>query len=299
MQIKGKKIKGIKFFFHECARIYKIAPAKIMAIWILDLLCIVIDSINPYVIGKCIDGLLEKKWFYFFILVITEGLLLIVRAADQFWDTRLYSSIMKNEKSRYYLKATENQLDNSVISSRLSEIDRTADFLENEVVEVLSILMGIGASLFFLYFQISRFIALFGCITVILIFMSTYSIQQKIAKNNKIKKDLDERRIKKIESRNGMAYEQFLRKTAKIEINDSDLYTKLFCISRTIQMIFLIVSIVFIVYTKDFTSGLLYSTITYVFRLSGNADEINDIIIDLNDLADTGLRFQKDYNKQK
>ena len=129
--------------------------------------------------------------------------------------------------------------------------------------------------------------------------MSTYSVQQKIAKNNKVRKDLDERRIKKIESRNRKVYEQFLQKTVKIEINDSDLYTKLFCISRTIQMIFLIVSIVFIVYTKDFTSGLLYSTIIYVFRLSGNADEINDIIIDLNDLADTALRFQKDYNIQK
>ena len=50
----------MRLLVSEIFRVYKKAPLQILSIWLMDLFEALIIVANPYVIGKCIDGLLQQ-----------------------------------------------------------------------------------------------------------------------------------------------------------------------------------------------------------------------------------------------
>ena len=54
----------MRLLVSEIFRVYKKAPLQILSIWLMDLFEALIIVANPYVIGKCIDGLLQQTIFY-------------------------------------------------------------------------------------------------------------------------------------------------------------------------------------------------------------------------------------------
>lgn len=112
----------MKFFLSEIFRIYKRDPLKISVIWLMDLFQSLIIAASPYIIGKCIDDLLQQKYVWLIILISLEILFGISQAANNWLDTRVYSRIVEEEHTLYYSHVVNTEEDSSLISARLSKI---------------------------------------------------------------------------------------------------------------------------------------------------------------------------------
>lgn len=298
MKTKTRKNDNVRFLFKEIFRVYKKAPFKITFIWILDILESLIIISDPYVIGKCIDGLSKKNFFWFAVLVAINVIFWLSRTANKFGDTRIYSHIVEDESCNYYARMIKADADCSLISARLDLVDDIPNFLEIDFFEILNMVGGIAVSLFFLYCNSTLLVFSLAAVSIIFIPVATYRFQKETVKNNRKYKDLDEERMKVIESRNKEVYGKYIRNILGIGISNSDLDTKIFFVAYFLQMILLFSSIISITHTGNFTSGLLFSTVTYVEMLNGYVSDINENLILLHDLKETITRLKEDsYNE--
>ena len=148
----------MKILFSEIFRVYKKAPIKITFIWFLDALKSLIAISDPYIIGKCIDGLLKRDFFWLVILIIANMVFWLSQTANNFFDTRIYSHILEDESYSYYSKMIQTNADSSLISARLDLVDEIPNFLEIDFFEILSMIVGIAVSLLYLYFNSTLFV---------------------------------------------------------------------------------------------------------------------------------------------
>jgi len=298
MKTKTRKNDNVRFLFKEIFRVYKKAPFKITFIWILDILESLIIISDPYVIGKCIDGLSKKNFFWFAVLIAINVIFWLSRTANKFGDTRIYSHIVEDESCNYYARMIKADADCSFISARLDLVDDIPNFLEIDFFDILNMVGGIAVSLFFLYCNSTLLVFSLAAVSIIFIPAATYRFQKETVKNNRKYKDLDEERMKVIESRNKEVYGKYIRNILGIGISNSDLDTKIFFVAYFLQMILLFSSIISITHTGNFTSGLLFSTVTYVEMLNGYVSDINENLILLHDLKETITRLKEDsYNE--
>ncbi len=298
MKTKTRKNDNVRFLFKEIFRVYKKAPFKITFIWILDILESLIIISDPYVIGKCIDGLSKKNFFWFAVLIAINVIFWLSRTANKFGDTRIYSHIVEDESCNYYARMIKADADCSLISARLDLVDDIPNFLEIDFFDILNMVGGIAVSLFFLYCNSTLLVFSLAAVSIIFIPAATYRFQKETVKNNRKYKDLDEERMKVIERRNKEVYGKYIRNILGIGISNSDLDTKIFFVAYFLQMILLFSSIISITHTGNFTSGLLFSTVTYVEMLNGYVSDINENLILLHDLKETITRLKADsYNE--
>ena len=288
----------MKILIIEIFRVYKKAPIKITIIWFLDLVEALILISNPYIIGNCIDGLLKKGIFWFIALVVIDITFWLSRTANKFFDTRIYSKIVGHESYDYYIKMINENEDNSLIDARLDMVDDIPNFLEIDFFQILNVIGGIIVSLIFLYFNSTLLVLSFALLSIVLIPLATYRLQKEIVNNNKKYKNLEEERMKNISSRDKKIYGEYIKKALNIGILNSDLDTKIFFVTNFLQMILLFFSILSITQINRFTSGLLFSTVTYIGMLNGYVSDINEYLISLQDLKETVYRLKGENNNE-
>ena len=283
----------MRLLVSEIFRVYKKAPLRILSIWLMDLFEALIIVANPYVIGKCIDGLLQQDIVWLIVLVVLEVLFGISRTLNKLLDTRVYSRIVKEESISYYSWTSSTGAVDSLINARLDLVNDIPNFLEMNLFQILNMILGIIISLIFLYSE-SKICVFWAAIsTVIFIPWITYPFQSKITYNYQEYKTLDEQRVDIISSRNITIYSSFVHKILDIEIQNSDLDAKIFILTHLLQTALLVFAIWSIFSAENFTTGLLFSTITYVRMLNSHTIEVNDNIILLKDLKETAERLKK------
>ena len=173
----------MRLLVSEIFRVYKKAPLRILSIWLMDLFEALIIVANPYVIGKCIDGLLQQDIVWLIVLVVLEVLFGISRTLNKLLDTRVYSRIDKEESISYYSWTSSTGAVDSLINARLDLVNDIPNFLEMNLFQILNMILGIIISLIFLYSE-SKICVFWAAIsTVIFIPWITYPFQSKITYN--------------------------------------------------------------------------------------------------------------------
>ena len=107
----------------ELKRIFKKNPVGIIFVLTLDIAEIVCLSLNPLVIGLCIDGFFERSYFWLYVLILLQLLLIVVRTINKFSDNRVYEPIIEDERNSYYERGIAANINESELSSRL-DLDR-------------------------------------------------------------------------------------------------------------------------------------------------------------------------------
>ena len=100
--------------------------------------------------------------------------------------------------------------------------------------------------------------------------------------------------MNQIAGRDKLAYKRYIQNLLKISISNSDLDTKIFFVANFLQMMLLFFSILSITNISNFTSGLLFSTVTYIEMLNGYVSDINGNLILLHDLKETTYRLKEE-----
>ena len=152
----------MKTLITELKRIFIKNPLGIIFVLVLDIAETACLSLNPSVIGLCIDGFFERNYFWFYILIFLQLLLIMVRVINKVLDNRVYEKIIEDESNSYYERSIVANISESEISSRLDLVDRVPGFFESDLVQILDMVSGI-----FLLCSLSIFLRQHHCLSLL------------------------------------------------------------------------------------------------------------------------------------
>jgi ABC-type multidrug transport system fused ATPase/permease subunit len=287
----------MKIFLSKLRRIFRKAPFGIVIVLVFDAAEIILLSLNPFVIGSCIDGFLEHSYSWFYVMLIFQLFLIIIRTTDKIIDTRIYEQIIEDECNNYYKKAIQTSADDSQISSRLNLVDDIISFLEVDLVQIIDMFGGIIFSLVYILFA-SGLLLFFIAITIsVLVYIFTQKYHKKIAQNNINLQNWDETREQVISSRSKHQFGCFTRTLKRLRISNSDLEATAYWWTDVLQLILLISAIAVTIHTDSYTGGELFSIITYTTMLNERVCEINAVRVRIYDLMDSTGRIEGEENE--
>ena len=281
----------------ELKRIFKKNPVGIIFVLTLDIAEIVCLSLNPLVIGLCIDGFFERSYFWLYVLILLQLLLIVVRTINKFSDNRVYEPIIEDERNSYYERGIAANINESELSSRLDLVVRIPEFFENGLVEILDMFGGIFFSLVSLYISAATPLLAAAGIISILIFAFTHGFHKEIVQNNKRLQDSDEKREGIILTKEIVKYRLFSMQQRNFRIKNSDLEAKAYLLTDILQAILLIFAVIYALHFGDYTSGEVFTIITYITMLNESVCMFNEAIIEIADLEDVVIRLREGRNE--
>lgn len=260
----------------------------------MDIAEIVLLSLIPFAIGSCIDGLFDRNYSWFYVLILLQFLLIIFRVFNKVFDTRVYERIIESERNSYYENAIQTNPDDSQISSRLNLVDEIPNFFEAELIQIIDMFGGIAFSLMYIFITSGLPLFLVTVVISTLVYIFTMKFHKEIAANNIKLQDHDETKEKIILSRNGQRFKCFTRAILNLRITNSDLEAKSYLMTDILQVWLLIFVFGFTIHMGNYTSGQLFSIITYIMMLNERVCEINEVRIRIYDLVDSVSRLRKE-----
>lgn len=275
----------------ELQQIFQKNPKGILAVLTLDILEIAFLSSNPLVIGLCIDSFFEHDYLWLYALIILQAAFILVRVTNKVLDTRVYEKIIEDKSNTYYERAINTNTSNSKITSRLDLVIQVSSFFDGCLVQLIDITVSTLFSLGCLFCMTEWPLFLAALLTSILVFAFTQRFRRQIIRNNKQLQDLDEEKADVISSRKKMRYRMFSKRNRDLRILHSDLDAKLYLVIDVMQAGLLIFAIVYLFHVGSYSSGQIFSIVTYVIMLNENICAFNESIIEIAELIDSVIRL--------
>lgn len=281
----------------ELRQIFQKNPKGILAVLVLDILEIAFLSSNPLVIGLCIDSFFEQDYLWLCVLIILQVAFILVRVTNKVLDTRVYEKIIEDKSNTYYEKALRTNTSNSKITSRLDLVIQVSSFFDGCLVQLIDIAVGTLFSLGYLFCMTEWPLFLTVLLTSILVLVCTQRFRKQIIKNNKQLQDIDEEKADVISSRKKVRYRMFANRNRELRVRHSDLDAKSYLIIDVMQAGLLIFAIVYLFHAGSYSSGQVFSIVTYVIMLNENVCSFNEIIIEIADLIDSTIRLNSETDE--
>ncbi len=282
----------------ELRQMFQKSPKGILAVLVLDILEIAFLSSNPLVIGLCIDSFFEQDHLWLCVLIILQVAFILVRVTNKVLDTRVYEKIIEDKSNTYYEKALRTNTSNSKITSRLDLVIQVSSFFDGCLVQLIDIAVGTLFSLGYLFCMTEWPLSLTVLLTSILVLVCTQRFRRQIIRNNKQLQDMDEEKADVISSRKKVRYRMFAKRNRNLQVLHSDLEAKSYLIIDVMQAGLLIFAIMYLFYVGSYSSGQVFSIVTYVIMLNENICAFNEIIIEIAGLIDSVIRLNPETDGQ-
>lgn len=218
--------------------------------------------VEPYVLGKMIDGLLirEYKWLVlFFVVAILENIFFYKRMV---FDTKVYTSIY-NKVIFKYLKSDCNANSSTKIA-RTELAGNIINFLENDVQYFIMSIMSLVGTLFFVFLQdiATGFIVATCVIPIAFIVKILY---KKIAQATKVGFNHYEQKVQILTEDNDIKVDTFFKRRRRVLIFGSTLQGKNWFSLNTTKTFFLVLALlVFTSNNINLTQGQAVSMYSYI-----------------------------------
>lgn len=281
----------------ELQRIFQKNPKGILAVLALDILEIAFLSSNPLVIGQCIDSFFEHDYLWLCVLIILQVAFILVHVTNKVFDTRVYEKIIEDKSNTYYEKAIRTNTSNSKITSRLDLVIQVSSFFDGCLVQLIDITVGTLFSLMYLFCMTEWPLFFAVLLTSILVLAFTQRFRRQIIRNNKQLQDIDEEKADVISSRKKARYRMFSKRNRNLRILHSDLDAKLYLVIDVMQAGLLIFAIIYLFHGGSYSSGQVFSIVTYVIMLNENICAFNENIIEIAELIDSVIRLNPETDE--
>ena len=245
-------------YIYNIAKEYKYQLLLIyLYMFIAQLLCL----LEPYVLGKMIDGLIKKEYLWmiaFLGIIIIENLLIYRR---MIYDTKIYTKIY-NKIVLNYIKREKNS-DHSSRIARTEMSNHIINFLENDVHFYIYAILTVVGTLFFIFIEnpLTGFVAI-SCVFPICIIV--YSLYKKIAQSTRINHDHYEQKIEILSDNEEEKVETFFKRRRKLLIYGSTLQGKNWTALHSVKSIFLIISLVVFTHNTKISQGETVAMYAYI-----------------------------------
>ena len=281
----------------ELRQIFQKNPKGILAVLVLDILEIAFLSSNPFVIGLCIDSFFEQDYLWLCVLIILQVAFILVRVTNKALDTRVYEKIIEDKSNTYYEKALRTNTSNSKITSRLDLVIQVSSFFDGCLVQLIDIAVGTLFSLGYLFCMTEWPLFLTVLLTSILVLVCTQRFRNQIIRNNKQLQNLDEEKADVISTRKKVRYRMFANRNRDLRVRHSDLDAKSYLIIDVMQAGLLIFAIVYLFHAGSYSSGQVFSIVTYVIMLNETVCSFNEIMIEIAGLIDSTIRLNSETDE--
>lgn len=278
----------------ELQQIFWKNPKGILAVLALDISEIAFLSSNPLVIGLCIDSFFEHDYSWLCVLIILQVTFILVRVLNKVFDTRVYEKIIEDKSNAYYELALQAHTSNSKITSRLDLVVQVSSFFDGCLVQLIDIIVGTLFSLGCLFWMTEWPLFLVVLLISISAIIFTQQFRSQIIRNNRELQDIDEEKADIISSRKREHYRIFAKRNRNLQVLHSDLEAKSYLIIDVMQAGLLIFAIMYLFYDGSYSSGQVFSIVTYVIMLNENICAVNEIIIEIAGLIDSVIRLNSE-----
>ena len=218
--------------------------------------------LEPYVLGKMIDGLLKKEyfWTYCFIgIAIFENFFIYKRMV---FDTKIYTKIYNGIVLKYLKRERDSDPSSKIARTELS--NHLINFLENEMHYYIMAVITVFGSLFFIFLEnpITGFVVLASIVPICLI---VYSLYKKIAQGTKVAHSHYEQKISILTEGDDTRIETFFNRRRKILIYQSTIQGKNWTALNLTKGTFVILSIIIFTHSSvNLSQGQAVSMYAYV-----------------------------------
>lgn len=225
------------------------------------------------------------------MLILLQVAFILVHVTNKILDTRVYEKIIEDRSNTYYERAIRKNTGNSKIISRLDRDIQVSSFFDGSLVQLINIAVGTLFSLGYL-FCITEWPLFFAVLlTSILALAFTQRFRRQIIKTNKQLQDIDEERADIISRREKVHFRMFAKRNRELNVLNSDLDAKSYLLIDVMQAGLLIFAIIYLFHVGIYSSGQVFSIITYVILLNENICAINETIIEIEELIDSTIRL--------
>lgn len=218
--------------------------------------------VEPYILGKSIDGLLDKSYFWILCLLGVELLANVFAYKRMVYDTKVYTRIYNDIVFNYLDK--EKDANTSTKVARTDMAHSIIHFFEDHVPYYLMSIMSIVGSLLFIFIQhpATGYAIVFCIIPIILIVTVFYP---KIVKATRVGNTHYETKVDIMESSDESRINTFFKRRRKMVIFSSTLQGKNWASLNITKSIFLVIAL--IVFTHDsvgLTQGQAITMYAYI-----------------------------------
>ena len=201
----------------------------------------IIFLLEPYVLGKSIDGLINKdySWIIVFLLIDLLGCFFIYKR--MVFDTKIYTSIY-NDIVFNYLDNTKDG-DVSIKLGRTDLAHNIIDFLEHHIhYYIVSILTVVGTLIFIMYSHLLT--GLIALSTTPFICFIVWKFYRKIAQSTQVSHNHHEKKMNIFNTNNDGFIKSFFERRKKLWIFGSTIQGKNWTALNTTKTFFLVLCLV-------------------------------------------------------
>ena len=219
---------------------------------------------EPYVLGKMIDGLLVKEYFWLTVFVVLLLAGNIFTYKRMVFDTKVYTKIY-NDLVFNYLDHDKDS-DASAKSARTDMANNIINFLENDIAYyIMSVMTAVGSLCFVFAQHVTTGFIVAGCIIPVLFIVKFF--YKKIAQGTRVFNTLYEQKMTVMNSNDRSLIHGFFKKRSKIIISQSTIQGKNWTSLQSARGVFLIIALVAFTHNATgLTQGEAVSMYSYIFQ---------------------------------
>ena len=246
-------------YIYNIAKEYK---HSLILIYIYMFVAQLLFLLEPYVLGKMIDGLIKKEyyWMYCFICIAAfENFFIYKRMV---FDTKIYTKIYNDLILKYLNREKSADISAKIARTELS--NHIINFLENDVHYYIMAVITVFGSLSFIFLDnpLTGFVVLASIIPICLI---VYSLYNKIAQGTKVAHTHYEHKVSILTEGDDEKIDTFFKRRRKVLIYQSTIQGKNWTALSLTKGTFLILSIVVFTHSSvDLSQGQAVSMYAYI-----------------------------------
>jgi ABC-type multidrug transport system fused ATPase/permease subunit len=240
--------------------LFKEYKYKLLLIYFFMLITELSIIIQPYLLGRSIDGLIGGTWLWMILLFISYCISSLFNYKRMVYDTKVYTKIYNDIVLKFLKKTNDND------SKKIARTDMAHDIVgvfEGYVHYYIATIITIFGSIGFIYIANWR-VGLLVSLALFLIILGVLIFYKKIRQSINVKNNHYEDKVVSIQ--NGyFTSVSFFNRRRKLEIFESTLQGKNWFVVGMIKNIFLILSIATLITTSDkITTGSVVTIYSYV-----------------------------------
>ena len=240
--------------------IFKKYKYKLLLIYFFMFLTELSIIIQPYLLGKSIDGLLGGTWLWIILLFISYFIYNLFNYKRMVYDTKVYTQIYNDIVLRFL------KINNDPDSVKVARTDMANDIvgvLEGYVHYYIATIITIVGSIGFIYITNWK-VGLLVTLALIVITLAVLLFYKKIRQAINVRNNHYENKVTAIQ-RGYDASVSFFNRRRKLSIFESTLQGKNWLLVGIIKSVFLVISIILLITTSNsITTGSVVTIYSYV-----------------------------------
>lgn len=235
---------------------------SLLLIYFYMLLTQLLYLVEPYILGKTIDGLLNDNCNWLYVFLIIELLANVFMYKRMVFDTKIYTKIYNNIVLTYLKNDTKS--DASAKVARTEMANNLINFFEHDMHYYIMAIVTITGSLFFIFLEnVKTGFVVLGCIIPICFIV--YKFYYKIAQSTRVGNTHFEQKFATINTNDENKIDTFFKRRRRILISGSTIQGKNWSSLNITKTTFLISAlIIFTSNSSNLTQGDAIAMYAYI-----------------------------------